>query len=96
MKIHSDHSADLIANGFTSHVYDDGSAYLDFGLSPGQNITIWAGKAGADLAQEAGALRKLAEVALNLAAGLDLRAESGPETETDSETANDDRSHSHE
>ena len=78
MKISSDHSSDLTARDITSNVYDDGSAYLDFGLVPRQNITIWVGKDGADLAEEARALRKLAEVATELAAGLEDRAKSSP------------------
>jgi hypothetical protein len=80
MRIYVDHSAELTSSSITHHVYDDGSAYLELGTdrTAGQNIMIWVGKPGADLAEEARALRKLAEVASDLAAGLENRAGTVP------------------
>lgn len=76
MRILVTQSADLTADSITHHVYDDGGAYLELGTGRtiGQDIAIWVGQPGADLAEEARALRKLAEVASGLAAGLELRA----------------------
>jgi hypothetical protein len=79
MRINIYQSAHLTPGNITSHVYDDGSAYLELGTGStvGQSILIWAGRDGADLGEEARALRKLAEVASGLAAGLESRAGSG-------------------
>jgi hypothetical protein len=76
VRIHVDQSAELTAGRITHHVFDDGSAYLELGTDRtiGQSILIWAGRDDADLAEEARALRKLAEVASDLAAGLERRA----------------------
>ncbi|MGA2826524.1 MAG: hypothetical protein ABSF03_10410 [Streptosporangiaceae bacterium] len=76
MRISVDQSMELTPGNITSHVYDDGAAYLELGtgLTVHQSITIWVGKSGADLGEEARALRKLAEVASELAAGLERRA----------------------
>jgi hypothetical protein len=75
MRINIDQSAGLTADNIGSHVYDDGSAYLELGtrFAVHQSILIWVGKEDADLAEEAQALRKLAEVACDLAAGLESR-----------------------
>ena len=77
MRIHVDQSVEMTPGSITSHVYDDGEAYLEVGTggTVGQSIMIWAGKDGADRAKDARALRKLAEVASELADGLESRAE---------------------
>jgi hypothetical protein len=79
VRIHIDQSAGLTPGNITSHVYDDGSAYLELGTRTVlyQSILIWVGQDGADLGEEARALRKLAEVASDLAAGLEHRAVPG-------------------
>lgn len=79
MNIHVDQSAGLAPDSITSHVYDNGSAYLELGTRgvAGQSILIWAGTKGTDPAEEAQALRKLAEVASELADGLERRAGRG-------------------
>jgi hypothetical protein len=81
MRIHVDQSVEMTPGSITSHVYDDGEAYLEVGTggTVGQSIMIWVGKSGADLGEEARALRKLAEVASELAAGLERRAGPGGE-----------------
>jgi len=74
MRIDADQSMELMPGSITSHVYDDGSAYLDLSDSTiRQSITIWVGKDAALLAEEARALRKLADLASSLAAGLERR-----------------------
>jgi hypothetical protein len=75
VNINVSQSIDLTPDSITSHVYDNGEAYLQLGTDRtiGQSIMIWAGKPGADRAEEARALRKLAEVASELAAGLEPR-----------------------
>jgi hypothetical protein len=80
MRIHVDQSAELTPDSIRSHVYDDGEAYLELGTgrTVPQHIMIWVGKDGADLGEEARALRKLAEVASELAAGLERRAGTVP------------------
>ena len=74
MRIHVDQSVDLTPDGITSHVYDNGEAYLQLGTV---SILIWVGRARADLAEDARAVRKLAEVASDLAAGLERRGGTG-------------------
>jgi hypothetical protein len=75
MRIHADQSIELTPGNIASHVYDDGSAYLELGAGAVyHSILIWLGRGDADLAEEARALRKLAEVAAELAAGLESRA----------------------
>ena len=78
MNIHAAQSVNLTPDSITSHVYSNGEAYLQLGTDRaiGQSIMIWAGKDGADRAKDAQALRKLAEVASELAAGLE--PQSGP------------------
>ena len=72
-------SVDLTADGITSHVYEDGSAYLELGTDNkvGQSIDIWVGREKSDPAEDARMLRRLAEVANELAAGLESRAGTG-------------------
>ena len=80
MKVHVDQSVKLTPDNIRSHVYDDGSAYLELGTLgvTGHAILIWAGTEGTDPAEEARALRKLAAVASDLAAGLEDRARTSP------------------
>ena len=80
MRISVDQSVELTPGNITSHVYDDGAAYLELGTERTihQSVTIWVGKSGADLSEEAQALRKLAELASELAAGLERRAGTVP------------------
>jgi len=76
MNINVSQSVGLTPDSITSHVYGNGEAYLQLGTDStiGQSIMIWAGKDGADLGEDARALRTLAEVASELAAGLEPRA----------------------
>ena len=80
MRISVDQSVELTPGNITSHVYDDGSAYLELGTrgTVHQSITIWVGRGDADPGDEARALRKLAEAASELAAGLERRAGTVP------------------
>ena len=81
MRINIDQGVALTPDSIQPYVYPDGSAYIELGTGSmiGQSILIWAGTEGTDPVEEARALRKLAEVATELAAGLDLRAGTGPE-----------------
>jgi hypothetical protein len=76
MKINVSQWAPLSADKITSHQYWDGTAYIELGTSttPGQAILLWVGKNEGDAAEEAAALRKLAQVAAKLANVLDRRA----------------------
>jgi hypothetical protein len=59
MRIHADQSIELTPGNIASHVYDDGSAYLELGAGAVyHSILIWLGRGDADLAEEARALRK--------------------------------------
>jgi hypothetical protein len=77
MNISVSQSAELTADNITSHVYDDAEsgAYIELGtgLTGRQSILIWVGRGEANLSEEARALRKLAEIACDLAAGLEAR-----------------------
>lgn len=78
-RIHIDQQVDLTADNISSHVYGDGSAYLDLG-SRGlvfQNLMIWIAKKGDDPAEDARMLRRLAEVASGLADHLENWASEG-------------------
>jgi len=76
MNVSMRHWVPLDAGNITSHVYDVGEAYLELGTrtSAEQSVLIWVGKEGADLGEEAAALRKLAQVASDLAGHLDRRS----------------------
>jgi hypothetical protein len=68
--------APLSADNITTHMYEDGTAYIELGTrtTPGQEILLWVGKSEGDAAKEAAALRKLAQVAAELADVLERRA----------------------
>jgi hypothetical protein len=76
MKVMTTQSAALTADNITTYMYEDGQAYIELGTdtTAGQSILIWVGKNEGDAAEEAAALRKLAQVASELADVLERRA----------------------
>ena len=76
MRIHVGQNIALTPDSIQSYGYPDGSVYIELGTDGriGQSILIWAGTEGTNPVEEARALRKLAEVASELAAALENRA----------------------
>ncbi len=77
MDVNARQTVPLNADTITSHIYEDGAACIELGTryNAAQSVLIWVGKPPeANLGEEAAALRKLAQVASDLAGHLDRRA----------------------